>query len=547
MKKIFAVIMVTIMVLSLMGCSNDKNDASSHLEPVTSTDSSNTDVSENATDDFTYPMKERTFTYWLELVANINQVVTNMSESPFAQGLTQATGAEAIYEHPVANQAQEQFNLMVASGEMPDIFEYNILNSYPGGPEKAISDGVIVDLTDYMAEYAPNLYKFYEENPDIAKLARTDTGKYYSFPFVRGDDSLMVFFGPVVNGQWLDDLGLDYPETMDEWHTMLTRFKNEKGASAPLTYEPWMINDGNGTTFIGAFGIAEDFYLDDNGKVQFGSIQPEYKDFLKTFNQWYDEGLLDADIETMNREQVAAKLTTGASGASIGYMASRMGTWIAATENDDDYNFVGVKFPVVNKGDIPKFSQKDMPLNGSAGDAFITNSCEDLEAAMRYLDYGYSDVGIDYYNFGVEGVSYETIEGYPTYTDTIMNNPDMTVVEALAMYARSNYYGPFIQQPEYIEQYGYTYPQQKEANNLWKISDVDKYRMPKVTATPEESEELAIIMNEILTYRDELQVKYIMGIESLDSYDTYVQNIKDMGIDRAIEIYEAALTRFNNR
>ena len=550
MKKFVALLLVFVLILSTVGCgktteeSSTTDNGSGGDAPV---ESGAETKEETAQEEFTYPMEEKEFTYWMELVANINQVVTNQIEAPFSTALAKATGVKVNYEHPVANQAKEQFNLMVASGELPDIFEYNILADYPGGPEKAISDGVIVDLTELLPKYAPNLYQFYQDNPDLAKLAKTDTGKYYSFPFVRGDESLMVFFGPVVNGKWLEDLGLEYPETMEEWHTMLTRFKNEKGAVAPLTYEPWMLSDGNGSPFVGAFGIAEDFYLDEQGKIQYGSIQPGYKKFLETFNTWYEEGLLDADIETVNREQVAAKLTTGESGASMGFMASRMGTWIAATEGDPNYNFVGVKYPVENKGDIPMFSQKDVAINSSMGDTYITTACEDIEGAMRYLDYGYSEEGKKLYNFGIEGESYEMKDNYPTYTDTILKNPEYTVVEAMAMYARSNYYGPFIQRKEYIEQYGYTYPQQKGANELWSISNVDKYRMPKVTATPEESEELAMIMNTIQTYRDEMQVKYIMGIEELDTYDTYVQNVKDMGIDRAIEIYEAALERFRNR
>ena len=544
MKKLLMLLLVLSMITGIAGCSNSSDE---EIADDSKAGGSSSAASSESSGEFSYPMEHVEFSYWLELVANVNQVVTNLDETPFALGLEEATGINAVYEHPVANQATEQFNLMIASGELPDIFEFNVLSGYPGGPEKAISDGVIVDLTDKLQEYAPNLYRFYEENPDIAKMARTDSGKYYSFPFVRGDDALMVFFGPVVNGAWLEDLGLDYPETMDEWYTMLKRFKEEKGASAPLTYEPWMLNDGNGAAFVGAFGVVEDFYLDENGKVTYGSIQPGYKAFLETFSKWYAEGLLDVDIETMNREQVAAKLTTGEAGASLGYMASRMGSWLAAVEGDDNYDFVGVKYPVLNKGDIPFYSQKDVAINGSVGDAFITPQCEDIEAAMRYLDYGYSEDGINQYNFGIEGVSYNMIDNYPTYSELIMNNPDMTVVEALAMNARSNYYGPFIQQPEYIEQYGYTYPQQKEANDNWKISNVDKYRLPKVTATPEESEELAIIMNEIQTYRDEMQVKYIMGIEDLSSYDEYVENIKNMGIDRALEIYEAALLRYNNR
>lgn len=546
MKKFIALLLIFVFLLSVAGCSKKSTEKSTTTEKdkEVSQETTSSDVKEEA---FTYPMKDVEFSYWLELSPNINQVVTNLGEAPFVAELNKVTGVATEFQHPVTNQVKEQFNLMVASGELTDIFEYNILADYSGGPEKAISDGVIVDLTDYLPKYAPNLMKYYEEHPEVAKFARTDTGKYYSFPFIRGDDSLMVFFGPVVNGKWLEELGLEYPETMDEWYTMLTRFKNEKGATAPLTYEPALLSTTLGSTFIGAYGISEDFYLDKQGKIQYGSIQPGYRSFLETFSKWYAEGLLDADIETVNREQVAAKLTTGESGASIGYMASRMGTWITATVGNSDYNFVGVKYPVENKGDIPMFTQKDVAINGSTGDAYITPGCEDIEAAVRFLDYGYSDEGRKLFNFGIEGVSYEMKDGYPTYSDLILHNPDKTIVEALAMHARSNYSGPFVQAKEYIEQYGYTYPQQKAANDLWKISDVDKYRMPKVTPTPEESEELAIIMSEVLTYRDEMQVKYVMGIESLDTYDTYVQNIKDMGIDRAIEIYEAALERFNNR
>ncbi len=543
MKKFVSLLLVFAFLFSIAGCSK-KTVVTEEKDVATETQATTAAPVEEA---FTYPMADVKFTVWAELVANINQVVTNLGEAPFSAQLTKETGVTAEYEHPVANQAVEQFNLMVASGELTDIFEYNVLTQYPGGPEKAISDEVIVDLTEYLPKFAPNLWQYYQENPDLAKQARTDTGKYYSFPFIRGDDSLMVFFGPVVNGVWLKDLGLEYPETMDEWYTMLTRFKNEKGAIAPLTYEPGMMSTNLGSPFIGAYGIAEDFYLDKAGKVQFGSIQPGYKSFLETFNKWYSEGLIDADIETVNREQVAAKLTTGESGASMGYMASRMGTWLAANEGDANYDWVGVKYPVQTKGDVPMFTQKDVAVNGSMGDAFISGKCEDIEAAVRYLDYGYSEAGGRLYNFGIEGVSYEMVNEYPTYTDLILKNEKYTVVEALALHARSNYYGPFVQRKEYIEQYGYTYPQQKAANDLWKISDVDKYRMPKVTPTPEESEELAMIMNEVNTYRDEMQVKYVMGIEALDSYDTYVENIKNMGIDRAIEIYEAALTRFNNR
>ncbi|MBN2877060.1 MAG: extracellular solute-binding protein, partial [Bacilli bacterium] len=514
MKKFLSTILVLTLLISIVGCakkeetSTDSSTTESTTGSTTTESTTSTTTSGTDAEAFSYPMESKEFTYWMAFPDSITTLVTNFGETPLAKELQERTGVAVEYIHPTIGQVKEQFNLMVTSGDLPDIIEYNVLRDYPGGPEKAIQDGIIIDLTEYIPKYAPNMMKYYEENPEALKQAKTDTGKLYSFPFVRGDEFLKVFFGPVVNQQWLKDLNLEYPETMDDWYNMLTLFKTEKGATAPLTYEPSMINNDLGSPFIGAFGIAEDFYLDANGKIQYGSIQPEYKEFLTTFNQWYEEGLIDADIETMNREQVAAKLTTGESGASMGYMASRLGTWLDAVEGNSEIDFIGVKYPVLNRGDIPMFTQKDRVINGSPGDAYISTSCEDIEGALRYLDYGYTLEGSMLYNFGIEGTTY-TMEGdYPTYTDLLMSNPEMTRAEVFGLYVRSSYNGPFVQRKEYIEQYGFKYDQQRTAMENWLVSDVDKYRMPNVTPSPEESQEIATIMNEINTYRDEMQVKY---------------------------------------
>lgn len=492
------------------------------------------------------PSAPATYTYHMQITASLTQVITNFGDTELAQELARRTGVTPVYQHPLAGQADEAFNLMVASGDLPDIFEHNIIGTYPGGPEKAIEDGVILDLTDLLPEYAPNLWQYYQENPDVALFARTDTGRYYSFPFVRGDESLMVFFGPVVNRSWLNELGLDMPETIDDWETMLTLFRDEMGAEAPLTYEPGLLNNNN-NTFVGAFGATFDFFIDDNGDVQYGPIQPGYRDFLETFARWYEEGLLDVNIESMDRQQVAAKMTTGQSGASIGFAASRLGAWLEAVDGDPDYDFVGVRYPVLNRGDIPMFTQMDFPIQSSAGHAHVNPQARDIEGIMRYMDYAYSEEGNILFNFGIEGESFEWIDGYPTYTDLIFNNPTMSRPEAMGMYVRSSYNGPFVQRAEYFEQYGFTFEQQRESNENWQITNVENHRMPPVTPTPEESSELATIMSDVNTYRDEMRVRYVLGIESLDSFDRYVRNIENMGIARAIEIYTAALERFNNR
>ena len=70
---------------------------------------------------------------------------------------------------------------------------------------------------------------------------------------------------------------------------------------------------------------------------------------------------------------------------------------------------------------------------------------------------------------------------------------------------------------------------------------------PNVTPTAEESEEYSTIMNEVETYRDEMTNKFILGTESLDNFDQYVETLNSLGLQRAIEIEDAALERYNER
>ena len=140
------------------------------------------------------------------------------------------------------------------------MIEYEWSN-YPGGPEKAIKDGYILRLNDVIDQYAPHLKQYLTEHPDIDMQIRTANGSYYAFPFIQGDDKLRTYQGPIIRKDWLDELGLDVPTTIDEWHTVLQAFKDKQGAEAPLTFlgvpNPLFGIEGGG--FIGAFGIKRGF------------------------------------------------------------------------------------------------------------------------------------------------------------------------------------------------------------------------------------------------------------------------------------------------
>jgi putative aldouronate transport system substrate-binding protein len=539
-KKYLAVMATTVFLSSFaMACSKD---------PGAGSGGSGSSAAKG--DAFTgYPMKtDVTLKYWGQLTGNLQGVKATLADVPFFQEWQKRTGVKLSFTSPPVNQDKEALNVMLASGDLPDMIEYNWLD-YPGGPEKAIKDGYILKLNDLIDKYCPNLKKYLKEHPEVDRMVKTDNGSYFAFPFIRGDAELQVYQGPILRKDWLDELGLQIPTTIDEWHDVLKAFKEKKGAAAPLSFigVPRAIQGVDQGAFIGAFGINRGFYIDNNKQVQFGPAQPQYKEFLALMRQWYSEGLLDKNIATVDSKALDANMTSGLSGATIGNAGAGIGKWTPGGKaKDPKFQLIAAPYPVLKKGDTPQFGQKD-PAFSPGGMVAITGTSKHPEIAARLLDYGYSEEGHMFFNFGTEGVSYKMENGYPKYTDLLMHNPDkLPPAQVIAQYTRANYNGPFVQDKRYIEQY-LELPEQKESIKIWAKTDVDKHQMPPVTPTPEESSEMAKIMNDINTLVDETSLKIILGAEPLDYFDTYVQKLKSLNLDRALQIERAALDRYNKR
>lgn len=274
------------------------------------------------------------------------------------------------------------------------------------------------------------------EHPEIDKQIKTDDGSYYVFPFIQGDDMLRTYQGPIIRKDWLDELGLPLPVTIDDWYTVLKAFKEQKGIEAPLTFlgvpNPLFGLESGG--FVGAYGIKKGFYLD-QGEVKYGPLEQGYKSFLALFRKWYAEGLIDKNIATVDTKTLDSNMISGRSGASIWNAGAGIGTWQPIVmDKQPKAQFVPAPYPVLQEGDKPKFGQRTYAYTGSGGVA-ISSKSENVEEAARMLDYGYSPEGHLLFNFGIEGLSYVMKDGYPAYTDLILNNPDKLVpAQALAMY-----------------------------------------------------------------------------------------------------------------
>lgn len=497
-----------------------------------------------------YPVNtDVTLSYWLTLDLNVSPNFTNLGETSFAKGLEERTGIKTNYLHPPTGTtaAREQLNLMIADGNnLPDMVEWNWLTEYPGGPQKAIDDRIILRLNDIIDRYCPNFKAFFKAHPDYDRMIKTDDGSYYAFPLIRDGETTLYTQGLMIRKDWLDELGLAPPTTIDEWHTVLTDFKNKKNCRSPFT----MVFTNNQRMFVESFGTLKGFFVGANdGKIHFGQIEPGYRDWMTTMAQWYREGLIDPDIASIQTSQQNQKMTSGEAGATVASVGSGIGTWTNSVRPaNPKFEIMALPGPERVKGERKIYG---IPNSAYAGTSVaISASSKNPEIAARLLDYGYSEAGHLYYCFGSEGESYNIINGRPVYTDLVMNSPKgWSIGQALAAYNRGVSGGGAIALDNGINPQYYTLPEQKAALTNYNTPGASQYLLPPITPTQEESRELASIMNDINTYAEEMMTKFILGTEMLNdaSWNNFVSTIKRMGIDRAITIQNTALDRYRKR
>lgn len=498
------------------------------------------------------PEEASTLTYWVKMDSNVATRIQSYNDVAMYKQREKDTGVHIEFIHPAAGQESEQFNLLLASKQFPDMIEYTWAN-YTGGSQAAIDNGVIIALNDYM-EYAPNFNKALTDKNELSGNYRrgsmTDEGKYYGFTTLNVGD-YRIFGGPCIRRDWLEELGLEIPQTIDDWTNALRAFKEKKNASAPLTGLISNLCTGESSTFSGAFGVGNRLYQED-GKVKYGPLEDGYKEFLTVLNQWYTEGLLDSDLASNKSALVDSKITGEDSGALVcGFIGGSLGRYLLQKEKEDpSYDLVGAPFPVKNKGEINRFPNMEQDVMVSNTLA-ITTACKNPETAVEWCDYWYSDEGYNLLNFGVEGESYNMQDGKPVYTDVVLKNPDgLSINESLQLYCRATAPAPgFKQAPEYLEQY-YQYDQQKETLEKW-VENTPYRRetqLQNLNSTPEEMDTVSAIKTELSTYVNETVWNFVTGKESLDNYNKFVEELKrSFRIEEYLKIMQDQLDRYNKR
>ena len=270
-KKLCALLLAVSMIAA--GCSSGGGGTSSpSSEGSSSASESTTESSQSEEGDIpaepeelTLPVttEDITLTVWAALDKAAGAVKT-LNDNLTYQEMQKRTGVKLEFQHPPVGSEKEQFNLLVASRNLPDLIQYSWL-TVPGGPGAYIEDQVIIPLNEPMARWAPNLTQYLNENEVVRKQMEMDDGTYYVFPAVYGDRELAVSNGPTIRYDWFQKLGMEeLPETIDDWTELLRKVRstdlngNGAGDVQGIFIQAKEELDSN-PFLIGAWGIRQEF------------------------------------------------------------------------------------------------------------------------------------------------------------------------------------------------------------------------------------------------------------------------------------------------
>ena len=546
-KKLVALLLVLAMVLSLGACGNNASNDSSTSSQTSTSDSGDSSTAEEGDTaepgEFKLPIVDEpvTLTYFNADDTNAAIITNDWNDNEFYQEMERRTGVHLDFETVSSADYQTNFNLMIASGKLADLI-YVGASYYAEGVDAAIDDGYFLDLTDKVEEYMPNYNAIRTSDIQYELLSTTDSGRLGAVYELR-QSKQGPWLGLWIRQDWLDDLSLDTPVTFDDYHEVLTAFKEEKGATAPLILN-WSGSDGEFGTMSGGLNVLNSWQLDETGKVNFGPYMDAWKEYVTIMHQWYEEGLIDPDfMATDERTADMAKVVTGASGLFAALYT--MPSVYEASSEDPNMNLAPVNPPVKNEGDEIHIRLRDSYTSGNTA---ISADCENWEVALRYLDYLYTEEGALLANYGVEGDTFEFDEnGDPVYTDKIVNNENgWTMTQTMASYLCPS--AGIANWSDWTRELAGVPEKDQACYDVWSEAD-DTWRLPSsVSLTQEESTERAALYADISTIVKEQTAQFISGALDIESnWDAYIASLESSGIERAIEITQAAYDRYVGR
>lgn len=541
-SKVFAVILaVTMLTAIFVGCGGNKKESTSTT--IQGTNAGTETLQEPVGE----PTEIRIMTF--DNYSADFPLTNNLSVWDYIQEIT---NVKIKWEVAANGEAYQTLVTprMAAAVDLPDVVCTGPFDD--ASVQKFGEQGIIYVLDDYIDKYAPNIKKFYSSQPLIDKATRGTDGKRY-YISVCSENLGACLYALFLRQDWLDSLGLKVPTTVDEVYevcvAMRERDANNNGNKDEILSIFPNFKDYPYGTLCGSFGLVEtmDWYADENGKVQYAWAVPEAKAYIEFWAKMYKAECLDKDSVSGNSydswiQKIAENKAMGVT--NLNHMYNWFNSQVKTDPNAKYIGLIDVKGP---EGVTPIIWRN--PPSANPGYKFSVTKAvgnDRIGAVMAFLDWFYSEEGINTYNYGIPGVHYNIVNGKPTFTDEAKK---FIAEKSLSQLMIENGFG-WNYMPAVcfltVEEFGTNegWPQEE----IERISAYVKKSIPLplfAAATEEELKAIEDIGGDWVTYLQESLADFLTGKKSLDKWDEYVRRLNELGLAKMQAIKQAQYDRIN--
>ncbi|WP_373309553.1 MULTISPECIES: ABC transporter substrate-binding protein [Paenibacillus] len=374
----------------------------------------------------------------------------NKMQDEVGQEITKRTGVTLDAEFAVSGAGADKISLMAASGDYPDLIYGK------GDVDKLVEAGAMIDLTDLIDKYAPNLKKVY--------------GKYMNrLPYSNDDKSIYVIpsnaavdqqdfdagSGFEIQNAVLKELGYPKVRTVKDFENVLQQYKDKHPTidgkpTIPLTLDAddWRIMITVTNPAVYTTGLKDDgeYYINpDTFEAKLHYKRPEEKEYFRWLNHMYNVGLLDKETFVQKSDQYKSKI---ASGRVLGLIDAKWGYAEAenALKSSGKAERTYAHFPVTMSEEYKDHNFQDTGFMSGWG-VGITTACKDPVRAIKFLDFLASDEGQVLINWGIEGKHYNVVDGKRVIPQEVLDkkvndNANFTKTTGIGLYGNmSAHYG----------------------------------------------------------------------------------------------------------
>ena len=495
--------------------------------------------------------------------------VCDLNENTLTPWIQEKTNVKINFEEIPDTEWDTKVNLLIASDELPDAFIY-------GGFSAAEladygSQGVFLALNDIIEEHGHYVKQVFDQQEALPGAYTALDGNIYTLPDINECYHCFYSMRAWINQQWLTNLGLKYPNTVDEFVNVLRAFKEQdaNGNGDPNDEIPFSGNATSWNSTIYPFLLNSFLHYDtsnlsvkEDGTVIFTPIQPEFKEGLQWIASLIDEGLIEKEALTQTEEQLKTK-GSNLDIALLGGFTSA--TWWSGVGSDNGEGSRCREYSGLSPLEGPN-GVRISPWAGTGfnmGNSVITTACEDPVPLFKMFDYMLSDEATLRSQIGELGVDYnEPDEGAPgingkpaLYAKIPTSNTTGGTTGDEADTAMPNVF-PSNRTSDFRlgEQADYSDPETQWQQEPRLYNESATYFAPyadehmmypgAVNLTAEESEKINFMKTQINDYVKENIVLFLAGEKSFDTdWDSFIAEFDNLKLNEYMELRQMAYTR----